>query len=155
MSGRRDRGVDYLRLGQGLLLLGALVGFMYWRSTAECEDGRVQLLMFLKVAAFLLELLILVSVCISLAQMTSTQDEADELNPFDVHEINDNSTISWVLALSWVFVVCGGAGVAGVPRYQSEFYSPTTYHPYNSAVVCTRPRAPSIFGAGADHSSTR
>ena len=91
MSGRRDRGVDYLRLGQGLLLLGALVGFMYWRSTAECEDGRVQLLMFLKVAAFLLELLILVSVCISLAQMTSTQDEADELNPFDVHEINDNT----------------------------------------------------------------
>ena len=48
----RVRVFDYLRLGQGLLLLGALVGFMYWRSTAECEDGRVQLLMFLKVAAF-------------------------------------------------------------------------------------------------------
>ena len=101
----RVRVFDYLRLGQGLLLLGALVGFMYWRSTAECEDGQVQLLMFLKVAAFLLELLILVSVCISLAQMTSTQDEADEFNPFDFHQINDNSTISWVLALSWVFVV--------------------------------------------------
>ena len=32
----RVRVFDYLRLGQGLLLFGALVGFMYWRST-ECE----------------------------------------------------------------------------------------------------------------------
>ena len=99
------RVFDYYRLGQGLLLLGALVGFMYWRSTAECEDGRIQLLMFLKVAAFLLELLILVSVCISLAEMTSTQDETGELNVHGNHHINDTSTISWVLALSWVFVV--------------------------------------------------
>ena len=108
----RVRVFDYLRLGQGLLLLGALVGFMYWRSTSDCEDGKQQLLMFLKVLAFLLELLILLSVCISLAQMTAVQDNTDQhfgqtndINPYSITQIEDNTMLSWVLALTWVFVI--------------------------------------------------
>lgn len=111
----RVRVFDYMRLGQGLLLLGALVGFMYWRSTANCcESGpeKTQLLMFLKVLAFLVELLILVSVCISLAMMTAKQDYVDsglgttnDLNPDNIAQIADGSLMSWVLGLTWVFVV--------------------------------------------------
>lgn len=129
----RVRVFDYMRLGQALLLLGALVGFMFWRSTTDCETGNEQnsddtttpeddatppkagtqqLLMFLKMLAFFVELLILVSVCISLAMMTAQQDFAssgmgktNDFNPDNISQISYTCLMNWVLTITWVFVV--------------------------------------------------